>query len=46
MIRNKVINMLGNFKLDDKDIMNMDFGANKTPVEIIKEDAFGGTKRI
>ena len=21
----------------------MDFGANKTPVEIIKEDAFGGT---
>ena len=23
--------------------MNMDFGANKTPVEIIKEGAFGGT---
>ena len=23
--------------------MNMDFGANKTPVEVIKEDAFGGT---
>ena len=22
--------------------MNMDFGANKTPVEVIKEDAFGG----
>ena len=22
--------------------MNMDFGANKTPVEIIKKDAFGG----
>ena len=21
----------------------MDFGANKTPVEVIKEDAFGGT---
>ena len=21
----------------------MDFGANKTPIEIIKEDAFGGT---
>ena len=23
--------------------MNMNFGANKTPVEIIKEGAFGGT---
>ena len=23
--------------------MNMDFGANKIPVEVIKEDAFGGT---
>ena len=22
--------------------MNMDFGANKTPVEVIKESAFGG----
>ena len=24
-------------------IMNMDFGANKTPVEVIKEGALGGT---
>ena len=23
--------------------MNMDFGANKAPVEIIKKGAFGGT---
>ena len=23
--------------------MNMDFGANKTPVEIIKEESFGRT---
>ena len=23
--------------------MNTDFGANKTPVEVNKEDAFGGT---
>ena len=23
--------------------MNMDFGAKKTPVEVIKEGAFGGT---
>ena len=23
--------------------MNIDFGANKTPVEVIKERAFGGT---
>ena len=22
--------------------MNMDFGANKTPIEIIREGAFGG----
>ena len=24
-------------------IMNMDFGANKTPAEVIQEGAFGGT---
>ena len=24
-------------------IMNMDFGSNKTPAEVIKEGAFGGT---
>ena len=23
--------------------MNMDFGSNKTPAEVIKEGAFGGT---
>ena len=23
--------------------MNMDFGANKTPIEVIKEGEFGGT---
>ena len=23
--------------------MNMNFGSNKTPVKVIKEDAFGGT---
>ena len=33
---------LSNSKLDDKGtFLNVDFGANKTPVELIKEGAFG-----
>ena len=42
MTKNDAINRLNNSKLDDKG-MNMDLGANKTPAEIIKEGAFGGT---
>ena len=43
MSQNTAIKLLNNSQLDDKNIMNMDFGANKTSVEVIKEGAFGGT---
>ena len=29
--------------LQDRDVLKIDFGANKAPIEVIKEDAFGGT---
>ena len=29
--------------LEDKGVLYMDFGANKIPIEIIKEDSFGGS---
>ena len=29
--------------LEDKGVLYMDFSVNQTPVEIIKEGAFGGT---
>ena len=29
--------------LEDKDAFYMNFGANKTPIEIIRENAFPGT---
>ena len=32
-----------NSLLEDKGVLWIDFGANKTPVEIIKEGTFGGT---
>ena len=41
--KNEAVNRLNNFVLEDKDVLWMDFGANKTPIEVIKEDAFGGT---
>ena len=28
--------------LEDKGVLYMDFGANKTPIEVIREGAFGG----
>ena len=43
MSRNDAINMLNNSKLDVRLIVNMNFGTNKTHVEVIKEGAFGGT---
>ena len=43
--KNKAVNILNNFVLEDKGVLLMNFGANKTPVEIIKEGAsFGGTR--
>ena len=41
--KNDSINRLNNSVLEDRGVLLMDFGANKTPVEIIKEDTFGGT---
>ena len=41
--RDKVVNRLNNSVLEDKGTLQMDFGGNKIPVEIIKEGAFGGT---
>ena len=32
---------MNNSVLEDKGVLWMDFGANKTPVDIIKEGAFG-----
>ena len=41
--RDEAVNRLNNYVLEDNGVLKMDFGANKTPVEIIKEGAFGGT---
>ena len=41
---NTAIKLLNNSQLDDKVILRiMDFGTNKTPVEVIKEDTFEKT---
>ena len=40
--RAEAVNRLKGFLLEDKDVLLMDFGANKTPVEINK-GTFGGT---
>ena len=39
----EAVNRWNNSVLEDKVVLQMDFGANKTPVETIKEGAFGGT---
>ena len=41
--RDEVVNRLNNSVLEDKGVLKMYFGANKTPVELIKEGTFGGT---
>ena len=41
--RDEAVNRLNNSVLDDKGVLQIDFSANKIPVEIIKECAFGGT---
>ena len=41
--RDEAINRLNNSVLEDKGVLQMDFGANKTPVEVIREGAFGDT---
>ena len=37
----EAVNRLNNSALEDKGVLLMDFGANKTPVEVNKEGAFG-----
>ena len=41
--KNDATNRLNNSVLEDKGILYMGFGANKTPAKVIKEGAFGGT---
>ena len=38
--RDEAVNRLKNSVLEDKYVLQIDFGANKTPVDVIKEDAF------
>ena len=39
----EAVNILNNSALKERGVLQMDFGANKTPVEITKKDAFGWT---
>ena len=41
--KNDAISRLNNSVLKDKGVLKIDFGVNKTPVEVIKEGALGGT---
>ena len=41
--KNEAVNRLNNSLLEHKGVLCMDSGGNKTPIEIIKECAFGGT---
>ena len=41
--KNETVNILNNSVLEDKGVLYVNFCANKTLVEVIKEGAFGGT---
>ena len=41
--RDVALNRLNNSVLEDKGVLWINFGANKTPVEVVREGAFGGT---
>ena len=41
--RDQAVKRLNNSVLEDTGALEMDFGGNKTPVEVIREGAFGGT---
>ena len=41
--RDEAVNMLNNSVLKDKGVLQMDFGANQMPAEVIKDRVFGGT---
>ena len=40
--RDEADNRLNNSMLEDKSVLSMDFSANETSVEVIKEDTFRG----
>ena len=40
--KNEAFSILNSFVLEEKGILQMDFGAIKTPVQVMKEGAFGG----
>ena len=41
--KDEAVNRLNNSVLEDTGVLEMDFGANKIPVEVIEEGVFGGT---
>ena len=41
--RDEAVDRFNNSVSEDKGVLQMDFSANKTPVEVIKEGVFGGT---
>ena len=41
--RDEAVNRLNNSVLEDKGVSQIDFGANKTRVTVIKDGEFGGT---
>ena len=41
--KNETVNILNQSVLKDKGSLQINFGTNKTPVEVIKEGTFGGT---
>ena len=41
--KKEAVNILNNSVLEDKDVLQVDFHANKKPIEVIKEGAFSGT---
>ena len=43
MTTNEAVSLMKNSKLDDRGTLQMEFTPNNTPIEVIKEGAFGGT---
>ena len=41
--KDEAFNILNNSALKDKGVLQMDFGANKMLMKVIREGAFGGT---
>ena len=41
--KNEAVNISNNSLLEDKAVLQMNFGANVTPADVSKEGVFGGT---